>query len=91
MYAVVVEVGIEPGREDEGIEYLHANVVPAVKQTPGLVSGYWLASKDGHGLSVLVFEDEKAAQAMAAGLPNAPRVEFATLGKVEVREVVAHI
>ena len=91
MYAVVVEVGIEPGREREGIEYLHANVVPAVKQTPGLVSGSWLASKDGQGLSVLVFEDEKTAQAMAAGLPSAPRVEFATLGAVDVREVVAHI
>lgn len=91
MYAVVVEVKIESGREGEGIEYVHANVLPAMKGTPGLVSGYWLASKDGHGLTVLVFEDQEGAQAMAEGLPSVPRVEFATLGNVEVREVVAHI
>lgn len=91
MHAVVVEVGVESGREEEGIAYLHANVLPAVKQAPGLVSGYWLASKEGQGLTVLVFDREEAAQETAGDLTRARRPEFATLGKVEVREVVAHV
>ncbi len=91
MHAVVVEVNIEAGREDEGIAYLHANVLPDMKQVPGLVSGYWLASKEGQGLTVLVFDDEEAAQATAGGLARAPRPDFATLGKIEVRDVVARV
>lgn len=91
MDAVVVTVSIEPGREAEGIEYLNANVLPRVKQTPGLVSGYWLEPLGGQGITVLLFESRETAQAAAEALPNAPRADFATLGSVEVREVVAHI
>ena len=91
MHALAVKVQIEKGREDEGIRYLHSDVLPATKLTPGLVSGYWLASRDGEGLTVLVFEDEETAQGAAAGLAQAPRVDFATLGDIEVREVVAHL
>lgn len=29
----------------------------------GFVAGYWLRPKDGHGLSVVVFESEQAARA----------------------------
>ncbi len=91
MHAVVVEVNIESGREEEGIAYLHANVLPAMKQTPGLVSGYWLASKEGQGLTVLVFDEAEAAGATARGLAAAPRPDFASLGKIEVHDVVAHL
>ncbi len=91
MHAVVVEVSIESGREDEGIAYLHANVLPAMKHAPGLVSGYWLASKEGQGLTVLVFDRAEAAQETAGGIARAPRPDFTTLGKIEVREVVAHV
>lgn len=81
-------MSIESGREDEGIAYLHANVLPAMKQIPGLVSGYWLASKEGHALTVLVFDQLEAAEETAGGLARAPRPDFATLGKIEVRDVV---
>jgi hypothetical protein len=91
MHALVVTVNVEPGREDEGVEFLQTNVLPGMKQIPGLVSGYWLATRDGQGLTVLLFENEEAAQAAAAGLPNASRADFATLGTVELREVVAQI
>ena len=91
MRAGVVEVNIESGREGEGIAYLHANVLPAMKQTPGLASGYWLASKEGQGLTVLVFYNAEGAQAMAEGLLAAPKAAFAPLGKVEVLNVVAPI
>ena len=91
MHAVVAEVNIESGREGEGIAYLHANVLPAMKQTPGFVSGYWLGSTEGRGLTVLVFDDADAAQAIAGGLADAPKADFASLGKVEVRDVVAQV
>jgi hypothetical protein len=67
------------------------NVLPAMKQTPGLASGYWLASKEGQGLTVLVFDNAEGAQAMAEGLVDTPKADFATLGTVEVRNVVAHM
>ncbi len=91
MHALAITVKIEPGREDEGVEYLHSNVLPGMKQVPGLVSGYWLASREGEGLTLLLFESEQTAQAAAAGLPSVPSADFATLGTVEVREVVASI
>ncbi|MCW6008365.1 hypothetical protein K1W54_28045 [Micromonospora sp. CPCC 205371] len=91
MDAVVVTVSIEPGHEAEGIEYLHANVLPGMKQVPGLVSGYWLEALDGQGITVLLFESRETAQAAAEALPNVPRAAVATLGTVEVRKVVAHI
>lgn len=91
MHAVVISARIESGREQEGIENLHANVLPAVKQIPGITSGYWLSPVAGQGLTVLVFETEEAANAAAAGLPNAPTPDFVTLGTPEVREVVAHV
>ncbi len=91
MHAVVVEVNIQSGREDEGIAYLHSNVLPAMQQTPGFVSGYWLASKEGQGLTVLVFDEAEVAEATAEGLAAAPKPDFASLGKIEVRDVVAHL
>ena len=92
MHALFVTAHIEPGPEEAGLEYLRTNVLPQLKQIPGLLSGYWLATKDGESLAVVFFEDEKSAQEMAqVGLPNAPQPPGATLGTIEVREVVAHI
>lgn len=91
MHAVLVTAHVEPGREEEGLEYLREDVLPLLGQTPGLVSGYWLATKDGESLAIVLFEDEETAQEMATvGLPNAPQPPGATLGSIEVREVVAH-
>ena len=89
MHALLITATIEPGREDESLAYLHSDVVPRVRQAPGLVSGYWLSANDGQAVAVLVFENE-AAQRAAAAVPNTPRPEFVTLGPVDVREVVAH-
>jgi hypothetical protein len=93
MHALLVTAQVEPGPEEKGLEYLRTNVLPQLKQIPGLLSGYWLATtKDGESLAVLLFEKEAAAQEMAQiGLPNAPQPPGATLGNIEVREVVAHI
>ena len=92
MHALLVTADVEPGREDEGLEYLRA-MLPDLQQIPGLLSGYWLATtKDGESLAIVIFEDEAAAKEMAEiGLPNAPQPPGATFRGAEVREVVAQI
>ena len=89
MHAVVVRVSVgDPEIADRGV---HEQVVPGVSGAPGFVAGYWTRADDGsNGLSMLVFESEQAAQAVAdrfrAGsiLP-----ETVTVSRIEVREVVA--
>ena len=92
MHALLVTADVEPGHEEEGLEYLRA-MLPELQQIPGLLSGYWLAAtKDGESLAIVLFENEGAAQEMAQiGLPNAPQPPGATFRGAEVREVVAHI
>ena len=92
MHALLVTADVEPGHEEEGLEYLRT-MLPQLEQLPGLLSGYWLATtKDGESLAIVLFENEEAAQEMAQiGLPNAPQPPGATFRGAEVREVVAHI
>lgn len=92
MHALLVTADVEPGREEEGLQYLRA-MLPQLQQVPGLLSGYWLApTKEGESLAIVLFEDEGAAIEMAqVGLPNAPQPPGATFRSAEVREVVAHI
>jgi len=92
MHALLVTADVEPGHEEEGLEYLRA-MLPQLQEVPGLLSGYWLAStKDGESLAVVIFENEGLAQEMAqVGLPNAPQPPGATFRAAEVREVIAHI
>ena len=92
MYAVLVTVQLNRTLSDaEAAEHLQANVLPRARQQPGVVSGYWLSPQDGQGLSILLFENAAAAQAAAAGIPNAPRADFLTLVGVEVRKVIAQL
>ena len=61
MHAIVVHVKIDPNRKDEAERMLHEDVVPMVKQAPGLVNAYWLLSEDEtEGFSVILFEDKDA-------------------------------
>ena len=62
MHTVLVNVTIEPGHSAEAQAQLETNVLPRVKETPGVVSGYWTRSSDGqHGSSIILFENEEAA------------------------------
>src|SRR5947208_11311215 len=91
MHALVVNVSLQPGHSEEGVTELETNVVPRVKQAPGVVGGYWTSSPDGaHGTSMVLFESETAAQAGAEMARNSPRPDFVTFDNVEVCEVVAH-
>lgn len=90
MHAVLLEVDLSGTEREEGLKNLRGTVVPRVKQVPGFQSGTWLDAVAGKGLSVVVFEDEANAQAMAAtmavGSSPSPGV---TVDRCEVREVVA--
>lgn len=93
MHALFVTAQIDPGRDErEGVRFLEEEVFPLMKDIPGLVGGYWLATKDSKSLAVVLFENEEAAKQMAdVGLRQAPPPPGATFGNVEVREVIAHI
>jgi hypothetical protein len=94
VHALIATVSIDPSGMEGAREHLQSRVVPAVKQAPGLVAGYWLAPKEGsgalEGYSVILFDDEESAQKaqeMAKQSPLAPGVQFTGF---EIREVVAH-
>jgi hypothetical protein len=86
MYAVVVNVTVND--VDAALKDLQEDVVPRAKQTPGFVTGYW-TRKDNTGVSMVVFESQEQAEAMAERLPTM-MPEHVNLEGVEVREVVAH-
>jgi hypothetical protein len=88
MHAVVGNVTIHD--LERGLPVLRDQIVPRVKQAPGFVTAYWLRSNGNAGMSVIVFESEDAAQALAQRIESeGPPTDAVTLNSVEVREVVA--
>jgi heme-degrading monooxygenase HmoA len=90
MHAVVTRVSVQDGAV--ATQTLREQVVPAVKQAPGFVAGYWVRLEGGdEGNSVVVFESEDAARQAAeqirGGVGQNPGV---TLNSVTVGEVVAN-
>jgi hypothetical protein len=90
MHAVVVRVSI--GDAEIADKGLRESVVPAVSSAPGFVSAYWTRSDDrSNGLSMLVFESEDAARAVAERFRGGTIIpETVTVSRIEVREVVAN-
>jgi hypothetical protein len=87
VHAVVVKLTIDDVNRDN--QLLEDQVVPRASGAAGFVAGYWTRSGDS-GLSMVVYESEEAAQAVAEqiqsmGLPD----DAVTVDGVEVREVVA--
>ena len=87
MHAVVVRLTIDDVERDD--QLLEEQVVPTAAGAAGFVAGYWTRSGDS-GLSMVVYESEEAAQAVAEqiqsmGLPD----DAVAVDGVEVREVVA--
>ena len=90
MHAVVVRVKLNDA--EKATAFLREQIIPQVKQAPGLVHGYWTRADDGsNGQSMVVFESEEQAKAMAERISGeeGPPAEAATIESVEVREVVA--
>jgi hypothetical protein len=87
MHAVVVESTL-PNFEG-AMTFLREEVLPMVSQAPGLVAGYWVRTAVDKGMSLVVFESEEAARAMADQVV-APPSGAATLDSLDIGEVVAH-
>ena len=89
MHAVVVTVTVND--LEAATKNLREVVVPAVKQSPGLVAGYW-TRKDDAGIGMVVFESEDAANAASERARTmADADDNVTVNSVEVREVVANV
>ena len=90
MHAVHTRVTVND--PDAGRKTLQDEIVPRMSAAPGFVAGYWLALSGGKGTSIVVFDSEESAQAVAgqigqlSGQPN----QGVTIDSVEVGEVVAH-
>jgi hypothetical protein len=90
MYAVIVNVSIAPGQFEASRKVLREQVVPRVKQAPGLVKGYWTVRDDStQGISMAVFRTKQDAENAMAMVRNSPPPPGVTVNSVEVREVVA--
>ncbi len=92
MHGVIVQVTIDPNREEEARQMLREIVVPRAKGLAGFAGGNWLRALQGdRGMSVLLFETEQAARAAAEAIrsegppPGAPT----TMQAVDAYEVVA--
>ena len=90
MHAVVVTVSIAAGQIEQARKALREQVVPRVRQAPGLVKAYWTARADGaQGTSISVFQTQQHAESAAAMVKIVPPPPGVTLNSVEVREVIA--
>lgn len=85
MHAVVLNVTVHD--REASTRALENQVVPRAKHARGFLAGYWLAMSGGKGLSVLLFETQDAARAMAEYAQ--PPGDFISFDSLEVAEVVA--
>ncbi len=86
MHAVVHRVTINDFEETDRL--LHEEFVPGVSQAPGFVGAYWVQTGENQGTSVIVFESEEAARAVAE--QSGPETDALVVDSLEVGEVVAH-
>ena len=90
MFGVVVTVNIAPGQFETARKALQEQVIPRVRQAPGLVKGYWTVRPGaGEGLSLVVFDTREHADGAANMVRTSPPPAGVTLSTVEVREIVA--
>lgn len=94
MFGIIIEVTVDPAREDEARRMLHERIVPKAKSHAGFLSGQWLRAVDGDVLrSVHIFDSEDNAQAAASQIrAEGPRLGppvGVTLQAVDAYEVIA--
>jgi hypothetical protein len=74
---------------DAALTFAREQVVPRVSGAPDLVAGYWVRVAEDKGVSIVIFDSEEAARAMAEQVSPPPDGSV-TANSVEVGEVVAH-
>jgi hypothetical protein len=92
MHAVYVTVNIAAGQFEQARKALHEQVIPGVKQAPGIVRGFWTVRGDTtQGASMVVFDSKEHAETAAQMVRQQTAPPGVTLNTVEVREVVAEV
>ncbi len=92
MHAVVTEVKVAAGREDEATKLLHDVVVPRARQFEGFVAGRWLRALRGErGVAVIFLASEQAPRAAfeRARSEGPPPGGPVTMQSIDVFEVIA--
>jgi hypothetical protein len=90
MHAVVASVNIASGQFDGARNALREEIVPRIKQAPGLVKGYWTTSADKtQGTSCVVFDTKEHADAAAQMARTGKMPPGVTFVSIDVREVTA--
>ena len=91
MHAIFGTSEIDASRADEAVELLTKGILPGISQAPGFVSATFARSSDGtRGRSMLVFESEEAAKAVAATAGDRmPADAPIKIVSIDVFEVVA--
>ena len=91
MYGIIVQVAVDPNREEEARTILREMVVPEAKARPGFRAGYWLRSLDGDVLrAVQIYESDNAARAAAVHIRQGPPPGSpVALQSVDLYEVLA--
>jgi hypothetical protein len=90
MYAVVVRERGQADQINASGQHVQANVLPRVRQAPGIVSGLWMTDMAGATLNVMVFESEDAARSALEPVRTAPRPPSMQVEGADVYEVLAH-
>ena len=88
MHAVVFQVDLVPGREQQAERELDF-LTGMMKSTPGFVHGTWCGDAK-RGLSCLLFDSEQAARTVAGGVGLPPDAS-ATFRSVDVYAVARDI
>jgi hypothetical protein len=67
MFAVIIEVRVDPAREEEARTMVHDVVVPKARALAGFLGGHWLRALEGDAIrEVLTFDTEDHARASAS-------------------------
>ena len=90
MFAVVVEESGQAEQVRGSRDHAEANVVPQVRNAPGIVSATFTTDEGGRTLNLFLFQTEDAAQMAVEWIRAAPRPPFMRVETVELREVLAH-
>jgi hypothetical protein len=92
MHAVIIEVQVDPAREDEARRMVREMIVPRAMTHAGFSAGYWLRAVTGDALrAVQLFDSEVNARATADQIASegAPPGAPVTLVSVDTYEVLA--
>ena len=92
MFGVIIEVRVDPSREDEARKLVREMIVPKAKAHAGFAAGYWLRELDGDALtSVHLHDTRENAEATAASIQSegAPPSAPVTLVSVRAQELLA--